>query len=749
MAQAKSNFWSCPGLSILIRHDCKFYIPPERVIMKKLVKIIIIIIIVALVGGFIYWQFIKKDFIKDSIETAITKKTDSLYYIHYDSSFIDEVNGNVSFFNVTLQSDSAQKKLLNSTDSLPNALYNIRVEEITAHGIDVAGLLEKENVAAGKILLIKPVIQIINTGSDKPKPLTKNDSLALYQKILGNLNSIKADTILIQDGTVLMTNKNGEPQTTLENINITLHNFLIDSTKNYESVISYFIKDVHATVENIQLPPAENNTRFNIEKLDYDAVNRSLKVGAVKQYKVGNMNALIDLKNISVTDLNTDAFIHQQRLKAGTVKADGGLITIYKDKKSGDKKSGDQVINLSSDLVDQAQVGSIKLGSTKLIVIDKAAPSAKPFVLNNAKFEVLTPLEITESTTLNTLVNNAKWEFSADGFSFNSKDGIYKMSMGDFMVNNATGIAKVGSFFIKPLISEEAFAKRVKHSRDLYNLEIKNISLTGINIKELVSNAGLDAETATFQVDIKIFNDKTLPSDGKSKVGNYPHQMIRKLVFPLYVKKAIIKNGSVSYRERGMKSALVGNVVFTDMNATITNLTNIPERLKSDPDMVLNATAKFLGKANLTSKWVLPMMNTSNGTFHIEGQLVNMDAVALNPVTKPLALAEIKQGHIDKVKFSMNGSNTSANGNVLFLYKDLKLNVLKKGDEEDPLKKKGLISFLANTLVKNSNDDPSNSKDVVYERDINRSFFNLVWKTIFTGVKNTALGKKDQEPPKK
>ena len=53
-----------------------------------------------------------------------------------------------------------------------------------------------------------------------------------------------------------------------------------------------------------------------------------------------------------------------------------------------------------------------------------------------------------------------------------------------------------------------------------------------------------------------------------------------------------------------------------------------------------------------------------------------------------------------------------------------------------------MMSALANTLVKNENTNSANSKQVNYERDTTRSFFNLVWKTIYTGVKNTALGKK-------
>src|SRR5215218_5476925 len=120
--------------------------------MKKTFKVLIAIVLIAVAGGIVYWQLHKKAIIKDSIDSALKKKTDSLYYIHYDSSSIDEINGNASFYNVTLQSDDAQKKLLESTDSLPNALYRISAAEVTARGVDIPGLLQKRNLTASEIL---------------------------------------------------------------------------------------------------------------------------------------------------------------------------------------------------------------------------------------------------------------------------------------------------------------------------------------------------------------------------------------------------------------------------------------------------------------------------------------------------------------------------------------------------------------------------------------------------------------------
>ena len=72
-------------------------------------------------------------------------------------------------------------------------------------------------------------------------------------------------------------------------------------------------------------------------------------------------------------------------------------------------------------------------------------------------------------------------------------------------------------------------------------------------------------------------------------------------------------------------------------------------------------------------------------------------------------------------------------------YKDFKISMFKKTQENTATKKRRFLSAIANTLIKN--DNPQNgtlrSFSVEYDRDPSKSFFNLVWKSVFTGMKGT------------
>ena len=156
--------------------------------------------------------------------------------------------------------------------------------------------------------------------------------------------------------------------------------------------------------------------------------------------------------------------------------------------------------------------------------------------------------------------------------------------------------------------------------------------------------------------------------------------------------------------------------------------------------MVLNASALFMGVSDLKTSWKLPL-NTFNGAFEVTGVGGGFDAKALNVITEPLGMIAIRKGQVNHITFELSGTDLMANGTSTLLYDDLKIDILKM-DSTDT-KKKGLMSFVANVLIKNSN--PQNGEvrknEISQERDITKSFFYLVWKSIFKAAKKTISGK--------
>ncbi len=697
----------------------------------------------AVLGGWIYWQQYKKSIIRNSIESAVAKGTDSLYFIHYDSSYIDEVNGNASFYNVTLQSDSLQRQLQLYDTASAAVIYNVHIDEVSIRGANIQGLINNTSVEAKTILIRHPVVYIIRSGKKEKKLLNRNDSLQIYEKLLGKFKSINAAEITVEQGQLFFTDKTGEANTAFKDINIQLKKFRIDSTKNYDNIVSYFVKDIVAKVKEVYVKGDKNVATFT--DVEYNAPGQFIQLKKFQQ-KNSKGQVVFDVNNTSINKISTNAFIVNQQLQAEELVSGGGTLTFYSRLKSKtDSLNTD--IEIDNNYFDEALINKVSVGNTKIIIYNKEKPNEDPFILTNVKFNATDIQKLHSGTNIKNLISSSNWQLSADGFSVLAKGNQYRMYVGAFDINNGNSSMHVQSFTMKPLLSEAAFTRSLRQQDDQYDLEIRNIVLTGINTRLLITQKRLEAATATIQPIFKVYRDRTLPENTENKVGKYPHQLLQKIKFPFSVKKIIIKNGMVSYKERGKESKQTGTVFFSNINGTISNVTNIPDLVSKNNTLVLDANASFMGISALHSVWKLPL-NSKNGAFDVSGTAGGFNAPSLNPMIEPLGMASIKEGRVNQLNFHITGTDRVATGNSTLLYEGLKVELLKK--DSGDVKKKNFMSMLTNALIKDKN--PSNgvvrTEEINYQRDATKSFFNLVWKSVYSGIKKTAQkigGNKEQD----
>ena len=699
--------------------------------MKKTIKIVLVIVVLAVAGGWFYWQQHKKGIIKNAVENAISKGTDSLYFIHYDSSSIDEINGNASFFNVTLQSDSLQKQLQLFDTASSATIYNIQIAQVSILGANIAGLLSNTSIEANSILIKQPVIYIISSGKKEKKILNSNDSLAIYEKLLGKFKSINAKEIVIANGVLNFADKTGAPNTAFRDININLKKFRIDSTRDYQNILSYFVKDVIAKVKEVYIKGDKNQATFT--DVEYNAPGKFISLKKFQQ-KNSEDKIVFDINNTSINNIVTDAFVLQQQLKAGSLTSDGGILTFFRKQKTNKDTTSDE-IEIDNNYFDEALLNSVAIKNTRIFIYNRNKPDEAPLTINNVKFNATGIQTLDSGTHIKNLISNSKWTLSGDGFSFVTENKRYKLNIGPFDINNGSSSMRIKNFSMLPMISEAAFSKSIAYQQDLYTINISNITLTGIDTRKLIAKKILEAETATLQTVFRAYRDRTLPADNSSKVGKYPHQLMQAIKLPFSIKKIIINNGMATYVEKADISKKAGTVFFKNINGTIDNVTNM--KTAGNNILQLDATANFMGLSKLHSVWRFPL-NSNNGAFEVTGTASPFNGPALNPMIEPLGMASIKSGKINKLDFKLTGNDYKATGNITFLYSDLKVELLKLDSAE--VKKKNFMSILTNALIKDAN--PKNgvvrTSDIDYQRDITKSFFNLLWKSVFSGIKKTA-----------
>ncbi len=707
--------------------------------MKKILIVVFLLVIILAGGAYWYWQNHKKSIVKGLIQDTVSSKTDSLYYLRYDSSMIDEVNGSAYFRNIYLQSDSDQAVLLKQTDSLPNILINIYIKSVEATGLDMQAYLQDKVVHAKNIIIAEPRIQIINTGANQ---LKLEDTLAIYKKIVGEFNSIRADNIEIQRGTFISKNRKGEIQAILGNTNIKLTKFKVDSTRDYSNILSYFIDNIEAEVDSISLKKNKDNGNIYLTKVNYNTNQKSLVINQLEAFDKNEKTASTSLHQLRCDDLNVKAFVQQHRIEAGKISCEGGIVTLYAAKKdSSAKQIKNKSFEFPEDFFDEVEIGSLQLGNTTLIIRDRQNPGKEPVTVRNVKLSTINEINVTKGNTIRNIIDKAKWKLSAEGFSLVTADKIYTISMSGIFIDRYNQTASINKFSVTPRITESEFVRQSKKQGDYYNINISNIKLAGLDISKVINESVIEIQQAAISLNLKVYNDRMLPVNPDSKVGKYPHQLVKKIKMPLYIKHLAVQNSYISYRERARATQQVGNVFFTNVSGTIDNITNMPSYIKNNPVTTLDGSGLFLGKGQANTVWKL-RLDSDKGDFSMAGHSGKMDAAAFNAISVPLGLTSVK-GQVNDFKFTMTGNDYNASGNLTLLYNDLKIESFKIDEKGDTMKSKKLENMFSNALIKDNNPSNGNirSADFSYKRELNKSFFNLVWKSIFDGVQKTVMSK--------
>jgi hypothetical protein len=240
---------------------------------------------------------------------------------------------------------------------------------------------------------------------------------------------------------------------------------------------------------------------------------------------------------------------------------------------------------------------------------------------------------------------------------------------------------------------------------------------------------------------MEVYADKNIPPSPKSKVGNYPHQLLMRLKFPVAIDTVFIKNFKFTYRELNPKTQKTGEVTWTDIDGRVTNVTNAKEKIATNKLVTVTAQSKLYNEGSFNVVFNFDLKRVNSGNFTVDINVGTMDGKTVNQASKTLGLFEVNNLSIKKLTAHIIANNYNAHSSVLFVYDDLKITALKK-DDDDPkhLKKRKFLSFFANTFILNKSNKLTDAqpKYVSYPRDPHRSFFSLIWKSLLKGITGTA-----------
>ncbi len=680
----------------------------------KTKKIIWILFIIILGTGIFWWTTIKKQVVKQAVTHAVQKKTDSLYRITYDTSEIDEVNGNASFYHVKIQLDSLQWLKLVEKDSMPPVTLSLAIDKITIRGLGEIKLLRNRALNVSQVIFDHPVFRLDRWTRKTPPKEPLNDTLEIYKRLTGQLDFLKAASIQVTDGDFTMINRQGKDSVMVKGINITIDDFLVDSQHNYRNIISYFIAQTKASATSF------SSGKVTTGKIVYDS----------KQHTAGVENLLVKEKenpltvqSISLTGFSAETFIRQGAITAGKLLINQPDFTI---RPAASKTKGLPVF------FSAAAIDSVVIRKGNFTIYNTAA---RPILVRDAN--LLLKKVHTEGNVLQVeaFVSPATCSFSAGWIQcpMGFHNIVFQQVTYPFHGENIS----INRGEIRSTISREELRTKMGMQEDMYKVTATGIILGKISLEKLVKDNTLSIASLSMQLDLNVYNDKTLPGDPvKNAVEEYPSEKLQSLSLAIDIRSVTLTNSRISYEEHASKSGLNGMVYFGNVNAKLSNITNIPALMAKDNILKVETISNIMSVSSLRTSWDIPLRR-QNGNFRITGSANPFPLTVLSPVFEPLGMITVRSGFADKLDFVINGNHQGSTGTEQFNYHGLKIDMLR-ATKQDSLQKNGIKSIIVNNDIRDNNRKQE-PKEYHFKKEGNHSMFFLIWKSIFEGIRQTVL----------
>ena len=308
--------------------------------------------------------------------------------------------------------------------------------------------------------------------------------------------------------------------------------------------------------------------------------------------------------------------------------------------------------------------------------------------------------------------------------------------------DKSTRYFTMDSFTYHPTESRDEFIQNAPYQADYIVAKTGAIAIGPFDIDRYGRDSVLEMGVVNIKdASFSDYRDKRKPQE-PGVVRLLPANLIKKIPVRLLVDTLNLNSSHVEYEEVNEKTGVSGKITVSDLNGKVTQIRNY--NLDDRDSLQVKATGyienKLFTHLNVKESYTDPL-----GGFVMTVKMDSTDLTVLNPVLKPLALAELKSGYLDSMYMYVVGREEMAYGKMRMAYHDLKVRITERDEKKSVFR--GIITFFANSLIKNRNTEKLGT--VFFKRLRNRSAVNYLVKITLSGVSSSIGIKKSDRLARK
>jgi len=280
--------------------------------------------------------------------------------------------------------------------------------------------------------------------------------------------------------------------------------------------------------------------------------------------------------------------------------------------------------------------------------------------------------------------------------------------------------------------------------RTRYSVTVSSLRVQGIRLWPLLRGRIEADSVAVDGARVDIYLDRTAGPAPPVKPATLPHVSFQSIGRPIRIDIIQVINSEIGYSEKAKDGSKPGRIRFTDLWATVYNVTNDSTRMTPATPCTIDLRTRIAGAGRLDATVGYDLLSARLSMTY-RGTVARMRAEALNEMLVNLEGIQITNGVIDSAWFDFKVSEDVARGKMQVLYRDLEFEMLDKVT----LERRSLASRLLKLITDKSNlshanptDDrtPARAVAILRERPPESPFFAFLWATLREGIVSTLGG---------
>ena len=322
-----------------------------------------------------------------------------------------------------------------------------------------------------------------------------------------------------------------------------------------------------------------------------------------------------------------------------------------------------------------------------------------------------------------------------------SADGVNRVRIGSSTFSPLRGLYVAEGLEYLPdtlLIAQKAQAGTTPRTR--YSVTASSLRVHGIRCWPLLRGR-IAADSVTIdgaRIDVSL--DRTAGPAPPLRPATLPHVSFQSIDRPVRVDVIRVTNSEIVYSEKAMDGGRPGRIRFTDLWATVYNVTNDSTRMTSTTPCTIDLRTRIAGAGRLNATFDYDLLSPTQ-TMAYHGTVARMGTEPLNELLVNLEGIRITSGAIDSTWFDFRASDDIATGKMQVLYQEFSFEMLDKVTLDRGFVDRLQTVIAHKTKLKSANppDDhtPATVVAVLRERPPQTNLIKFVWETLREGILST------------